>query len=52
MDGLGALLIALVAILFLYGVLPTLQPLAASFGRVYAAYRGLCRALPGLGLVD
>ena len=27
-------------ILFLYGVLPTLQPETASFGRVYAAYGG------------
>ena len=28
-------------ILFLYGVLPTLQPPGASFGRVYAAYGGV-----------
>jgi small multidrug resistance family-3 protein len=28
-------------ILFLYGVLPTLQPAEASFGRVYAAYGGV-----------
>lgn len=28
-------------ILFLYGVLPTLQPETASFGRVYAAYGGV-----------
>jgi small multidrug resistance family-3 protein len=28
-------------ILFLYGVLPTLQPQNASFGRVYAAYGGV-----------
>ena len=28
-------------ILFLYGVLPTFQPLEASFGRVYAAYGGV-----------
>lgn len=28
-------------ILFLYGVLPTLQPETASFGRVYAAYGGI-----------
>lgn len=28
-------------ILFLYGVLPTLQPRDASFGRVYAAYGGI-----------
>src|SRR4051794_23462200 len=28
-------------ILFLYGVLPTLQPAGASFGRVYAAYGGI-----------
>jgi small multidrug resistance family-3 protein len=32
-------------ILFLYGVLPTLQPPAASFGRVYAAYGGVFIAL-------
>ena len=32
-----------VAILFLYGVIPTLQP--ASFGRVYAAYGGVFVAL-------
>lgn len=28
-------------ILFLYGVLPTLQPETATFGRVYAAYGGV-----------
>lgn len=28
-------------VLFLYGVLPTLQPPDASFGRVYAAYGGI-----------
>ncbi len=28
-------------VLFLYGVLPTLQPRDASFGRVYAAYGGV-----------
>jgi len=28
-------------ILFCYGVLPTLQPESASFGRVYAAYGGV-----------
>ena len=28
-------------VLFLYGVLPTLQPATASFGRVYAAYGGI-----------
>lgn len=28
-------------ILFLYGVLPTLQPEGASFGRVYATYGGV-----------
>ncbi len=32
-----------VAILFLYGVIPTLQP--ANFGRVYAAYGGVFVAL-------
>lgn len=32
-------------ILFLYGVLPTLQPEDASFGRVYAAYGGVFVAL-------
>ncbi len=32
-------------ILFLYGVLPTLQPEGASFGRVYAAYGGVFVAL-------
>lgn len=32
-------------ILFLYGVLPTLQPAEASFGRVYAAYGGVFVAL-------
>jgi small multidrug resistance family-3 protein len=28
-------------VLFLYGVLPTFQPLGAPFGRVYAAYGGV-----------
>ena len=28
-------------VLFVYGVLPTLQPHEASFGRVYAAYGGV-----------
>lgn len=28
-------------VLFLYGVLPTLQPKDADFGRVYAAYGGI-----------
>lgn len=28
-------------VLFLYGVLPTLQPETATFGRVYAAYGGI-----------
>jgi small multidrug resistance family-3 protein len=32
-------------VLFLYGVLPTLQPDSASFGRVYAAYGGIFVAL-------
>ncbi|MGI8644622.1 MAG: YnfA family protein [Thermomicrobiales bacterium] len=32
-------------ILFLYGVLPTLQPVEANFGRVYAAYGGVFVAL-------
>lgn len=32
-------------VLFLYGVLPTLQPDTASFGRVYAAYGGIFVAL-------
>ncbi len=32
-------------ILFLYGVLPTLQPETVSFGRVYAAYGGIFVAL-------
>lgn len=32
-------------VLFLYGVLPTLQPQSASFGRVYAAYGGVFVAL-------
>jgi len=29
------------AVLFLYGVLPTLQPESLTFGRVYAAYGGV-----------
>ncbi len=32
-------------VLFLYGVLPTLQPPEAQFGRVYAAYGGVFVAL-------
>lgn len=32
-------------VLILYGVIPTLQPKAASFGRVYAAYGGVFIAL-------
>lgn len=28
-------------VLFLYGILPTLQPESASFGRVYATYGGV-----------
>ncbi len=32
-------------VLFLYGVLPTLQPESASFGRVYATYGGVFIAL-------
>ena len=32
-------------VLFLYGVLPTLQPPEAPFGRVYAAYGGVFVAL-------
>lgn len=32
-------------ILVLYGVIPTLQPAGASFGRVYAAYGGIFIAL-------
>ena len=32
-------------VLFLYGVLPTLQPREVSFGRVYAAYGGVFVAL-------
>lgn len=32
-------------ILFLYGILPTLQPEDAPFGRVYAAYGGVFIAL-------
>jgi len=37
------------AVLFLYGLIPTLQPMPY-FGRVYAAYGGfLLRALPGVG---
>ena len=43
-DGRGILLGALGGlILFLYGVIPTLQP--AEFGRVYAAYGGMFVAL-------
>ncbi len=45
-DGRAAWLGALGGlILFLYGVLPTLQPEGASFGRVYAAYGGVFVAL-------
>lgn len=32
-------------VLFMYGVLPTLQPETATFGRVYAAYGGIFVAL-------
>ncbi len=32
-------------VLFVYGVLPTLQPESAHFGRVYAAYGGVFVAL-------
>jgi small multidrug resistance family-3 protein len=32
-------------ILILYGVIPTLQPSSANFGRVYAAYGGIFIAL-------
>jgi small multidrug resistance family-3 protein len=32
-------------VLFLYGVVPTLQPKDAGFGRVYAAYGGMFIAL-------
>jgi small multidrug resistance family-3 protein len=32
-------------VLFLYGVLPTLQPEGAHFGRIYAAYGGVFVAL-------
>ncbi|KOR26028.1 hypothetical protein ND00_10670 [Clostridium sp. L74] len=28
--------------LIIYGVIPTLQPPSANFGRVYAAYGGIC----------
>ena len=38
-GGSGWLALAGAAILFLYGVIPTLQP--AHFGRVYAAYGGI-----------
>ena len=41
-DGRGIALGALGGfILFLYGVLPTLQPAGYDFGRVYAAYGGV-----------
>jgi small multidrug resistance family-3 protein len=41
-NGRGALLGVLGGIvLFAYGVLPTLQPAEADFGRVYAAYGGV-----------
>jgi len=41
-DGRGAALGALGGlVLFLYGVLPTLQPAGFDFGRVYAAYGGV-----------
>jgi len=39
----GWLALAGAAVLFLYGVIPTLQP--ANFGRVYAAYGGIFVAL-------
>ena len=43
-DGRGVVLGALGgAVLFLYGIIPTLQP--AHFGRVYAAYGGVFVAL-------
>lgn len=43
-DGRGLMLGALGgAVLFLYGIIPTLQP--AHFGRVYAAYGGVFVAL-------
>ena len=45
-DGRAAWLGALGGLLlFLYGVLPTLQPVDAGFGRVYAAYGGVFVAL-------
>lgn len=28
-------------VLFFYGIMPTLQPVSANFGRVYAAYGGI-----------
>ncbi len=37
--------IAGAAVLILYGIVPTLQPPNASFGRVYAAYGGIFIAL-------
>lgn len=41
-DGQGALLgLAGGVILILYGIIPTLQPAAFNFGRVYAAYGGV-----------
>ena len=41
-DGRGVAIGALGGlILFLYGVLPTLQPAGYDFGRVYAAYGGV-----------
>ncbi len=52
-DGKGVLVGALGGlVLFLYGVVPTLQP--ATFGRVYAAYGGVFVALSLLwgALVD
>ncbi len=38
-----SILLALIGgiVLFLYGIIPTLQPSSANFGRVYAAYGGI-----------
>jgi small multidrug resistance family-3 protein len=45
-EGKGILVGALGAIiLVIYGIIPTLQPASASFGRVYAAYGGVFIAL-------
>ena len=40
-----AFAIAGAVLLILYGIIPTLQPASASFGRVYAAYGGVFVAL-------